>query len=193
MKQVDLKEKSSTFVIGRSLIIAVILFTSSISFIFGYFVGKSTLKEGPAIRPLQEDPKERVALPLEVTPQQKDQPQPIAPSEVESVQKTTEKTNKEAIMNPQLPQKLPKIAYTVQVGAFKDTPDAESLKVKLDKKGFKAYVIVSKSKKDERLYRVWVGEFATRKEAEILALKIKKTEGLQAFVTFKKEESIRQP
>lgn len=193
MKQVDLKEKSSTFVIGRSLIIAVILFTSSISFIFGYFVGKSIPKEGPAIRPLQEDPKERGALPLEVTPQQKDQPQPIAPSEVESVQKTTEKTNKEAIMNPQLPQKLPKIAYTVQVGAFKDTPDAESLKVKLDKKGFKAYVIVSKSKKDERLYRVWVGEFATRKEAEILALKIKKTEGLQAFVTFKKEESIRQP
>jgi cell division septation protein DedD len=192
MKQVDLKEKSSTFVIGRSLIIAVILFTSSISFIFGYFVGKSTPKEDPAIRPLQEDPKERGALPLDVI-QQKDQPQPIAPSEVESVQKTTGETNKEAIMNPQLPQKSPKIVYTVQVGAFKDTPDAESLKVKLDKKGLKAYVIVSKSKKDERLYRVWVGEFTTRKEAEILALKIKKTEGLQAFVTFKKEESIRQP
>jgi len=193
MKKADLKEKSSAFVIGRSLIVAVILFTSSISFIIGYFVGKSTLKENPKIRSLQENPKDLSALPLEVTSQQKDQPEDIVPSEVESVQKTTEKTNKEAIMNPQLPQKLPKIVYTVQVGAFKDTPDAESLKVKLDKKGFKAYVIVSKSKKDERLYRVWVGEFATRKEAEILALKIKKTEGLQAFVTFKKEESIRQP
>ena len=193
MKKAELKEKSSAFVIGRSLIVAVILFTSSISFIIGYFVGKSTLKENPKIRSLQENPKDLSALPLEVTSQQKDQPEDIVPSEVESVQKTTEKTNKEAIMNPQLPQKLPKIVYTVQVGAFKDTPDAESLKVKLDKKGFKAYVIVSKSKKDERLYRVWVGEFATRKEAEILALKIKKTEGLQAFVTFKKEESIRQP
>src|SRR4030043_76893 len=106
MKQVDLKEKSSTFVIGRSLIIAVILFTSSISFIFGYFIGKSTPKEDSAIRPLQEDPKERGALPLEVTPQQKVQPQPIAPSEVESVQKTTGETNKEAIMGPQLPQKF---------------------------------------------------------------------------------------
>src|SRR4030043_1522187 len=183
MKKADLKEKSSAFVIGRSLIVAVILFTSSISFIIGYFVGKSTLKENPKIRSLQENPKDLSALPLEVTSQQKDQPEDIVPSEVESVQKTTEKTNKEAIMNPQLPQKLPKIVYTVQVGAFKDTPDAESLKVKLDKKGFKAYVIVSKSKKDERLYRVWVGEFATRKEAEILALKIKKTEGLKAFVT----------
>lgn len=193
MNKVDLKEKSSAFVIGRGLIIAVILFTSSIGFILGYFVGKSTPKEGYAIRPLRVEPKDRSALPLEVTPQQTGQTQAIVPSEEESVQKTTGETNKEAVKNTQQPEKSAKIVYTVQVGAFKDAPDAESLKAKLNKKGFKAYVRPLESKRGDRLYKVWVGEFATRKEAEILSLKIKKAEGLQAFVTFKKEESVRQP
>jgi cell division protein FtsN len=191
MKKADLKEKSSAFVIGRGLIIAVILFTSSISFIIGYFVGKSTPKEGPAIRSLQENPKDMSALPLDVTSQQKDQPQDIAPSEEERTQKTTGEINTEAKNTQQL-QQSSKIMYTVQVGAFKDAPEAESLKVRLDKKGFKASVLPSESKREGRLYKVWVGEFATKKEAEILSLKIKKTVGLQAFVTFKKEEIIRQ-
>jgi cell division septation protein DedD len=192
VKKVDLREKSSAFVIGRGLIIAVILFTSTISFIIGYFVGKSTLKEGPAIRSLQENSKDMSALPLNVTSQQKDQPQDIAPSEEGRTQKTTGEISTEAVKNTQQLQKSPKIVYTVQVGAFKDAPEAESLKVRLDKKGFKAYVIPSESKREGRLYKVQVGEFATKKEAEILSLKIKKTVGLQAFVTFKKEEIIRQ-
>lgn len=191
MKKADLKEKSSAFVIGKGLIIAVILFTCSISFILGYFVGKNTPKEGPTIMPLQENPKDMSALPLEVAPKQKDQSRAIAPSEEQRDQKTTGETNTEAVDNTQQ-QKSPKIVYTVQAGAFKDAPEAESLKVKLDKKGFKAFVLPSESKREGRLYRVWVGEFATRKEAEILSLKIKKAEGLQAFVTFKKEENIRQ-
>jgi cell division septation protein DedD len=191
VKKVDLREKSSAFVIGRGLIIAVILFTSTISFIIGYLVGKSTLKEGPAIRSLQENSKNMKTLPLDVTSQQKDQPQDIAPSEEGRTQKTTGEINIEA-KNAQQLQKSPKIMYTVQVGAFKDAPEAESLKVRLDKKGFKAYVIPSESKREGRLYKVQVGEFATKKEAEILSLKIKKTVGLQAFVTFKKEEIIRQ-
>jgi cell division septation protein DedD len=191
VKKVDLREKSSAFVIGRGLIIAVILFTSSISFIIGYFVGKNTLEEGPAIRSLQENSKDMKTLPLDVTSQQKDQPQDIAPSEGGRTQKTTGEINIEAKNTQQL-QQSPKIMYTVQVGAFKDAPEAESLKVRLDKKGFKAYVIPSESKREGMLYKVWVGEFATKKEAEILSLKIKKTVGLQAFVTFKKEEIIRQ-
>jgi len=192
MKKTDLKEKSSAFVIGRGLIITVVLFTSSISFMIGYFVGKSTSKESPAIRSLQENPKGMSALPLEVTSQQKDQPEDIVPSEEERTQKTTGEINTETVKNTQQPQKSTKIVYTVQVGAFKDAPDAESLKVKLDKKGFKAFVLSTESNRGEKLYKVWVGEFATKKEAEILSLKIKKTEGLQAFVTFKKEEIIRR-
>lgn len=192
MKKADLKEKSSAFVIGRGLIIAVILCTSSISFIIGYFVGKSTPKENPQIRSFQGNPKDVNALPLEVSSQQKDQPEDIVPSEEERTQKTTGEIDTEALKNSQQPQKSTKIVYTVQVGAFKDAPDAESLKVKLDKKGFNAFVLPTESNRGERLYKVWVGEFATKKEAEILSLKIKKTEGLQAFVTFKKEEIIRR-
>lgn len=192
MKKADIKEKSSAFVIGRGLVIAVILFTSSISFIIGYFVGKSTPKQGPTIRFLQEKSKEMGNQPLDVASQQDDQPQNVSPSEEERTRKTTGEINTEVVKNTQQTQKSPKIMYTVQVGAFRDALEAESLKVKLDKKGFKASVLPSKSKRGGRLYKVQVGEFATKKEAEILSLKIKKTEGLQAFVTFKKEEIIRQ-
>jgi cell division protein FtsN len=177
MKKADLKEKSSAFVIGKGLVIAVILFTSSISFIIGYLVGKNTLKEGPAIRSLQENSKDMKTLPLDVTSQQKDQPQDIAPSEEGRTQKTTGEINIEAKNTQQL-QKSPKIMYTVQVGAFKDAPEAESLKVRLDKKGFKAYVIPSESKREGRLYKVQLGEFATKKEAEILSLKDCGTAGI---------------
>jgi hypothetical protein len=38
-----------------------------------------------------------------------------------------------------------------------------------------------------------VGKFRKREEAEALSAKIKKTEGLQAFVTVKREEDTRQP
>jgi cell division septation protein DedD len=83
--------------------------------------------------------------------------------------------------------------YTVQVGAFKNASDADALKKKLEKKGYKTSMAPSESKKEGALYKVWVGKFSTRKDAETLSMKIKKTESLQAFVTVKKEESVRRP
>ncbi len=78
--------------------------------------------------------------------------------------------------------------YTVQAGVFKDASVADAFKAKLDKKGYKTYIILSETKKHKKLYKVMVGEFATRKEAEILSIKIKNAESLQTFVTFKTEE-----
>jgi cell division septation protein DedD len=74
--------------------------------------------------------------------------------------------------------------YSVQAGAFKNTAEAETLKEKLSKKGYKATVITSKTKKQEVLFKVMAGEFSNRKDAELLALKLKKAEGLKPFVTF---------
>lgn len=58
------------------------------------------------------------------------------------------------------------------------------MKTKLEKKGYKTYITLSTNKKKhEKIYKIRTGEFDDKKEAEMLALKLKKTEGLNAFVT----------
>jgi len=78
--------------------------------------------------------------------------------------------------------------YTVQAGVFKDASVAEALKSKLDKKGYRTYIIPFETKRHKKLYKVMVGEFSTRKEAEVLSIKIKNAESLQTFVTFNTEK-----
>jgi cell division septation protein DedD len=100
-----------------------------------------------------------------------------------------EKTTKEPLKD----QKPTAILYTVQVGAFKNDSEADALKKKLEKKGYKTSMALSESKKEGGLYKIWVGKFRKREEAEALSARIKKNEGLQAFVTVKREEDTRQP
>jgi cell division septation protein DedD len=73
--------------------------------------------------------------------------------------------------------------YIVQVGAFRKASDADALRSKLGKKGYKAFLIELKTKNIGPLYRVAVGSFSTRNEAELLAVQMKKSEGLKTFVT----------
>ena len=56
MKQPGAKDRSSVLYIGKGIIIAVVIVTASVSFILGFFVGKS-------FRPLQ--PEQQAALPQE--------------------------------------------------------------------------------------------------------------------------------
>jgi cell division septation protein DedD len=90
------------------------------------------------------------------------------------------------------PKRGKKVKYAVQVGAFKNPSEADSLKAKFAKKKYKAYILIVKPKRHEKLYKVMIGEFSSRKEAEILSAKIKKSEGLRAFVALNtQEEGIR--
>ena len=83
--------------------------------------------------------------------------------------------------------------YTVQVGAFKNAEEADALRNKMSKKGYKAFVTAAKTKKQEILHKVMVGEYKTRREAEVLSVKLKNSEGLRTFVTFvMKEGATRQ-
>lgn len=77
--------------------------------------------------------------------------------------------------------------YTLQIGAFKSSAEAESIKKKYVKKGLKPYITTSTNKKKEKIYKVKTGEFRDRKNAEILSLKLNKTEQLKTFVTLKNE------
>ncbi|HSB31463.1 MAG TPA: SPOR domain-containing protein [Candidatus Sulfobium mesophilum] len=77
------------------------------------------------------------------------------------------------------------VIYTVQIGALKNAAEARNLKAKYTKKGYKTSITVSHGKQKEKIYKVRAGEFKEKKEAETLARRLKKTEGLSAFVTVK--------
>ena len=77
-----------------------------------------------------------------------------------------------------------RVLYTVQLGALKSASEAGKMRARLLKKGYKTYIDISTNrKKHEKIYKIRAGEFEDRKEAEILALKLKNTEGLKTFVT----------
>lgn len=73
-----------------------------------------------------------------------------------------------------------KEVFTVQAGAFKDKKEAETLKTKLEKKGYNI-TIVKETGKGGTFFKVRIGVFDTKKEAELFAIKLRKTEGLHAF------------
>jgi cell division septation protein DedD len=195
MKRADLKENSSVLFIGRGFIIAAIFITSSVSFTLGYFVGKSvrppvinqTAARTPQNSAEQKDP---VTYEKGVVNQQPEQLQEHRETQkTQETQQTQEtQSSKETRETKETKETPKKRKYTVQAGAFKNVSDANILKEKLDKKGYKTYIALSGTKNHKKLYKVMLGDFAARKEAEILAVKIKKSEGLNTFVTFKTEQ-----
>ena len=206
MRQTDLKDKSSVFFISKWIIITAITVVASLGFTLGFFVGKSfraPAENTPPLVPASLNPDEMPVAAVEkgTVPQKTEQSQDIKPlaqadkteellkiqdkkkSQVSPEPKKTEETKKsEGSQDEKAATKAKK--YTVQAGAFRNASDADSLRAKLVKKGYKAAVTAIDTKKHEKLYKVLVGEFSSRKEADLLAVKLKKSEGLKPFVTF---------
>ncbi|MBI5074572.1 MAG: SPOR domain-containing protein [Nitrospirae bacterium] len=143
------------------------------------------ITEKPAVRQAAHETK---AKPAEVkekgqpkgqaTPQQKNaESQNTKSAPEKSAQKVEPSASAEAIAP----------IYTVQIGAFKNIAEAKQLKAKFDKKGYKSFISTGKNKKAQKIFKVKTGEFREKKEAEVLALKLKKTEALQTYVTMKTE------
>jgi cell division septation protein DedD len=208
---------------GKGIIILSVAIISSISFILGFFVGKSmksqVADQSSVVKPLQDTVPENIETEVkEPSSQQTPQSQALQTAETQKpeiekiniAQETREINKPRQAQEPEQnresrrtketeksvtaqdskkereTQKPPKaIKYTVQIGAFKNDTDADTMKVKYSKKGYKPFIVVSTTKKHEKLYKVMIGEFQNRKEAELLSVKIKKAEGLQTFVTFK--------
>jgi len=223
MKRADLKERSSVFYIGKGIIILSVAIISSISFILGFFVGKSmkpqAADQSSVVKPLQDTVQNNIETEVkepssQLTPQSQalqtpesqkpeiekikiaqetretDKPRQAQETEQNRESRRTKDAEKRVIARDSLKeretQQPPKtIKYTVQIGAFKNDTDADTMKVKYGKKGYKTFIVASTTKKHEKLYKVMIGEFQNRKEAELLSVKIKKAEGLQTFVTFK--------
>ncbi|HXX52931.1 MAG TPA: SPOR domain-containing protein [Thermodesulfovibrionales bacterium] len=75
--------------------------------------------------------------------------------------------------------------YTVQAAAFKHQEDAYALSQMLEGKGYKASVKKDANPKGGVLFKVRIGEFEQKKDASVLALKLKKMDGLNAFPVVK--------
>jgi cell division septation protein DedD len=208
MKRTDLKENSSVLFIGRGFIIIAIFITSSLSFTLGYFVGKSvrppvvnqtsaitqqnsTEQKNPVMyekgavnqQPEQIQEHRETQQTVEIPKTQEIQQTQETQSSKETKETKETKGTKETKETKETPKPR---KYTVQACAFKNVSDANILKARLDKKGYKTYITLE-TKNHKKLYKVRIGDFATRKEAEILSIKIKKSEGLNTFVTFKTE------
>jgi cell division septation protein DedD len=73
------------------------------------------------------------------------------------------------------------------MAAFKSASEAKSFSKKHAKKGLKTYITTSKDKNKVKIYKVKTGEFRDRKAAEVMSLKLNKTEKLKSFVTLKSD------
>lgn len=73
-------------------------------------------------------------------------------------------------------------AYTVQVAAYRARSPAEEMERKLKGAGFEAYVVGSSGADGRMTYRVRVGSFATRDQAEQTAERLRSDHGLSPFV-----------
>ena len=199
MKQADLKEKSSVFVIGKGIIVIVLTGIASLSFLLGFFVGKtsrspemdqpSAITAGGSAEENIPVSSEEKTLPQQADPLQgemqtpQDAGQTDAAKTVPAVSETHGALETKKIDATHVSDKTKK--YTVQVGAFRNASDADALKAKLGKKGYKTFLIELKAKNNDPLYKVAVGSFNARSGAELLAAKMKKSEGLKTFVTLR--------
>ena len=212
------RHKESTSGSGRKIIMAIVVVTSALSFTLGYFVGKSVLKENDSQLPEIGAQQQAVAIPLQQETAPTPQSQPVQISvqpPVANEQMPQDKTmplkavavkeenhpaapplvkESEGGLSAKNSQKPPQneTVYTVQAGAFKNPKDALSLKHRLEKKGYKAYIKKSVEEKNVKLFKVRTGEFTDREKAEDFALKLKKSEGLKAAFVIAKNGETRE-
>ncbi len=77
--------------------------------------------------------------------------------------------------------------YTLQIAAFKEKDTAEELAGRLKKKGYDSYIVPVTISQKGVWFRVRVGRFETRPDAQSLQSKLKGKEGFNSFITFTTE------
>jgi len=205
MKSAFFAGKYSPGMQGKALLIVIVVLFSSLSFALGFMVGKYGREKRPEavitradaipMQPVREtgprtagettappeatsQPKETVAASADRKPPEKQAAKTLADAGADAA-----KEKRPAVQTASEDAK-DAIVYTVQLGAVKNREEAENMKANYEKKGYTMFITVWTNKKHEKIFKIRAGEFADRKEAEILALKFKKNEGLSPFVTF---------
>ncbi|MCC7418001.1 MAG: SPOR domain-containing protein [Acidobacteria bacterium] len=87
----------------------------------------------------------------------------------------------DAAAAPTRPATVPAGVYTVQVAALNARPEAESIAKRLAAKGYDAYVAPPGN--GALMFRVRVGRFKTRREAEPVSARLQKEEQFKPWIT----------
>jgi cell division septation protein DedD len=72
--------------------------------------------------------------------------------------------------------------FALQVTALREKDEADTIAKRLSSKGYSAYVMAP-AKGAPSMYRVRVGKFKTRREAEAMATKLKNEEQFTPWIT----------
>lgn len=188
--------EGSLIVLNRSVVIGIVVLITTLSFAFGYFVGRysgsrtmqeTEIKEGKQAGSPQTEvqrPIEKVNIP-ETASSSTQQQLPSPPMHVEAprandieVQSQESKTEKTGSVPPPKELSLKKGFYYLQVGAFKDAQRASRLKESLQKEHYD--VIIKKD--SSNVHKVFVGSFRARKEAQLAQTRIKKLYGIDSII-----------
>ena len=194
-------EEEGGFSIRRSPLLRYILpavaVTILLGLLVGYFFWRDTASKNVEVGtqlPRQKneqsvEPKSQIPVTVkEAAPPNKEEKKEIGVEKKSKSRKPrSEKQFSQIHRAPQTQgtRKSPKPAFTVQAGAFRDASRAQSLKAMLHKKGYATSIVSSKSEGGGTLYKVFVGSFREKKEAENISREIGKKEGIQAFVRVK--------
>ncbi len=168
---------------GKSILIISVIFISTLSFSLGYMVGKNgdRYSERELIKtrtePLESSPGEAFDRTVEK----------IIRQDMEHPGNSGGPGNEEIVRpsHEQKPAGNEGPRYTIQIGAFKKSRDAERLKKILAKKGFESY-IVTVSFSRGKLFKVRTGKYEEKAEADRRASKIRTIKGLDAIVLLEK-------
>lgn len=79
-------------------------------------------------------------------------------------------------------QEIADAKFTLQVGAFPDRNQALKMAAELEKKGYESWIQRAKSK-DKDIFRVRIGKFATKADAEKFKQQFDKKEKYNSFIT----------
>jgi len=99
---------------------------------------------------------------------------PIVKNNIQSINKDNQTSEKNKNIIP---------GFSIQVGSFQKIELAELLEIGLENKGYPVYVESALiNEKGQVWYRVFVGRFSTKIEAEKIGIKIKEVEGLASVI-----------
>lgn len=196
---------STGTLLNKPLLILFVVIISSSSFLLGYMAGKSNVESaGKEIIAMRSDDSSSEAATIEFSGEEGEDAPPVTPADAQNYDRNEElPRNKKMTGNQDDPVKIERISespqrifaetrkgpgegeYTVQTGAFKTMKDASALKSSLHKKGYNSYIVTTRAG-GISLYKVRVGSFDIKSDAEKIVLSLKQKESIDAFVVKKR-------
>jgi cell division septation protein DedD len=144
----------------------------------------SKVSEKADSKAVQKKENAEAQKPLEVQKPLKEKK--VAEEQTQAKEKKSEKGKVALSSNKEPEQKksseVTDAKFTLQVGAFPDRSQALKIAAELEKKGYDSWIQRAKSK-DKDIFRVRVGKFATKQDAEKFKQQFDKKEKYNTFIT----------